>query len=135
MTRLNPTPDVGDDAKDKGVALGVDETDLTPDIVAAAMGPWVPQMAEIVSEVSTMTGIPVEEICSTKRRQDFVRARQLAMWQGHRSGLSTPTIGKFFGYDHTTVLHGIQRTQARIDASRLSGSIEHKPFEEDQSNE
>lgn len=90
---------------------------LTQEEVAAAMGPWVPQMAEIVSEVSTMTGIPMEEICSTKRRQDFVRARQLAMWHGYRSGLSMPQIGTFFGYDHTTVLNGIRKTQARIDAN------------------
>lgn len=90
---------------------------LTQEEVAAAMGPCGPQMPEIVSEVSTMTGIPMEEICSTKRRQDFVRARQLAMWHGHRSGLSMPQIGTFFGYDHTTVLHGIRQTQARIDAN------------------
>lgn len=135
MTRLNPTPDAGDDDMDLCAALGVDETDLTQDIVAAAMGSWVPQMAEIVSEVSSMTGIPMSDMCSKSRRRFFVRARQLAMWQGHRLGLSMPQIGDFFGYDHTTVLHGIRQTQARIDASRRSGSIKHKPFKEDQSNE
>lgn len=40
------------------------------------------------------------------RERECVRARWLAFWVARRRGYSLPSIGRHFGYDHTTVLSG-----------------------------
>lgn len=69
----------------------------------------------IVDQVATRTGITRTAILGRDRFAEVVHARHLAMWL-IRTQLdwSYPQIGRWFGRDHTTVIHGV----GRIDAMR-----------------
>jgi chromosomal replication initiator protein len=74
-------------------------------------------IATIVMAVARETGIPRREIVSDNRSFPVAHARQEAMRRAYATGkFSLPQIGKFFGRDHTTVLHGIRRATERAKA-------------------
>lgn len=58
---------------------------------------------------------------SERRDVATVRARHCAMWRVKReTPWSLPSIGRSFGgRDHSSVIHGIRRHQARIDAGEV----------------
>jgi chromosomal replication initiator protein len=62
------------------------------------------------------------DLVSERRDKQSVLARQCAMWRIKRElPWSLPRIGRAFGdRDHTTILHGIRRHQARIDAGEAT---------------
>lgn len=74
----------------------------------------------VLSEVSRETGISAVDIMSQRRSPRVVQARHKVMWRlRHETEWSTPRIGKFLGdRDHTTILSGIRRHQARLDAGK-----------------
>ncbi len=58
-------------------------------------------------------GCEPEDILGTRRKPDFVLARQVAMYLCRRKlGLSYPELGKAFGRGHSTVIHAIKKIQA-----------------------
>lgn len=63
----------------------------------------------------------VAELQSPRRDRRTAALRQDCMWWLQATfGLSTPQIGRLVNRDHTTVLHGIERAQARAtEPSRL----------------
>lgn len=65
----------------------------------------------IQEEVGQFYGVTVREINSTKRTQNFVMARQVAMYLVRElTDNSLPKIGKEFGgRDHSTVLHAYRK--------------------------
>lgn len=71
---------------------------------------------EIVEEVATKHQLRVVDLCSARRGRELVWARHEAMWRlRNETNMSLPAIGrKLGGRDHTTVLHGIQKHEARI---------------------
>lgn len=79
--------------------------------------PPPPTLAEIVAEVAALHGVTVEELMSPSRETRLVLARWEAMWRmsqvywGHKSlpRYSSQQIGRFFGRDHSTVLHGVRK--------------------------
>lgn len=74
-----------------------------------------PNVRRIVNEVSTLTGISVDDIMSDRRNAKIVHARHLAMYLArYFTMLSTTQIGRLIGgRDHTTVIHGVRQTAAR----------------------
>ena len=73
----------------------------------------------IISEASRFYGIPVVDITSSKRGQDIMLARQIAVYLVRRlTKLSLPEIGvKFGGRDHTTVMHSLNKIEDLMKSS------------------
>ena len=105
---------------------------ITVDIAAEAVrarkqdGPkmTVIPIDEIQSQVGKFYGVTVKEIKATKRTQDIVLARQVAMYLAREmTDNSLPKIGKEFGgRDHSTVLHAynkIKNMLAQDDSLRI----------------
>ena len=68
----------------------------------------------IIEEVSNQTMIPVRDILGKKRDHPTAHARQLCFYRIQREcNYSLPRIGRLFGRDHTTVLHGIRQEEKR----------------------
>jgi hypothetical protein len=67
-------------------------------------------------------GVSVTELASARRSRDVVRARHHLMWLlRQETHWSLPHIGRFLGgRDHTTVMHGIRRHEARLKAGELA---------------
>lgn len=77
--------------------------------------------AAIKNEVADKHGITVHDLESAIRHQRVCKARFEAMYRcRHETLASLPQIGRAFGNrDHTTVIHGIRRHQARIEAGEV----------------
>ncbi|VTS14882.1 chromosomal replication initiation protein [Streptococcus porcinus] len=71
---------------------------------------------EIQMQVGKFYGVTVKEIKATKRTQDIVLARQVAMFLAREmTDNSLPKIGKEFGgRDHSTVLHAYNKIKNMI---------------------
>ena len=71
---------------------------------------------KLASAVATKHGITLAELVSDRRSRHLARARQEAMWMLKRhTKLSYPQIGRILGKrDHTTILHGVRRHEARL---------------------
>lgn len=86
----------------------------------------------IVNRVSERLAIKSSDIMGSCRRQDFVLARQIAMFLcRHKLGLSYPEIGRLFGgKDHSTVIHGIKKIeqlrQVDTDVHNLLTELENE---------
>lgn len=79
--------------------------------------PWREEAAEIAGK----HGITVEQLLSRSRLKRITRPRQELMWRMYSSRrLSSVRIGQILGgLDHTTVLYGVRKHQARIDAGEV----------------
>lgn len=78
---------------------------------------------EIIQTIATEQGVTVEQILSPLRSKPVTRARHMAMAaiRVARPQLSLPVIGRMFGRDHTSVLHGIRRANKdRRSAEKLA---------------
>ena len=73
----------------------------------------------IVPVVAEYFGVTTEDLRGPGRNRALVHARQVAMYLC-REHTATPLtrIGDAFGRDHTTVMHAVQRIQARIGEHR-----------------
>ncbi|HFH9693472.1 TPA: chromosomal replication initiator protein DnaA, partial [Streptococcus pyogenes] len=97
---------------------------ITVDIAAEAIrarkqdGPkmTVIPIEEIQAQVGKFYGVTVKEIKATKRTQNIVLARQVAMFLAREmTDNSLPKIGKEFGgRDHSTVLHAYNKIKNMI---------------------
>jgi ABC-type dipeptide/oligopeptide/nickel transport system ATPase component len=73
-------------------------------------------MAEILRMVCEDYDLTEAEIMAHRRHKKPCTARQIAMYLAKKTcHHSYPAIGRFFGRDHTTVLHAINITEKRID--------------------
>lgn len=91
-----------------------------------AICPPRPTMAAIKATVARRHGVTVAQLEGPSRLKRFVLARQEAMWEMHATRLwSLPQIAwRLGGRDHTTVLHGVRRHQARLDEAGTHGHRE-----------
>ncbi|QND42978.1 hypothetical protein HB770_20965 [Rhizobium leguminosarum bv. viciae] len=66
-------------------------------------------------------GVTYEAIMVPCRQREFVRPRQIIMWElRHKFQLSYPRIGRMFGgLDHTTCIHAIRR----VDNLKARGEL------------
>jgi chromosomal replication initiator protein len=73
----------------------------------------------IIREVCATYDLTKDELMSQNRTRHIVRPRQIAMYLGHQHTLlSYLELGRrFSGRDHTTVMHAVSTTQARIGAN------------------
>lgn len=72
------------------------------------------KLEDIVKLVSEITGISNEDIFSKVRKWEVVRARFLIYHIADLEGYKKMWIGKFFGYDHSSIIHGIQKVRDEI---------------------
>lgn len=70
----------------------------------------------IIEEVAQKHGVLMSDMRSVRRGRPLVAARHEAMWRmRNETSMSLPEIGRRLGgRDHTTVLHGIRKHEARI---------------------
>jgi chromosomal replication initiation ATPase DnaA len=96
----------------------VQETPLDRKVLAA-----LPERVRlIVEETAEKHGVPPREILSSSRNRQVVAARTEAIYRTKAAKpiASAPTIGKWFGRDHTSILAALSRYQARHGAPVLS---------------
>jgi len=70
-------------------------------------------MRGIALEVAVKHEITVEEMAGPKRQPRQIHPRHEAMFKMRKVGYSYSEIGRFFGRDHTTVMHGVRAHEAR----------------------
>lgn len=69
----------------------------------------------IALEVGRKYDVTLDEMMSAERRHNFVLARHETWWRmRHELGHSYPRIGRAFGKDHTSIVHGVQRYEERM---------------------
>lgn len=119
------------------------KVELKPEPVAAAPEPKVvplpvalpeptesdplPSISLIISETAKFYNIEKVDFVSARRTRAIARPRQVAMYLAKTMTLrSLPEIGRRFGdRDHTTILHGVRKTTARLlSEDRLQDEIE-----------
>jgi chromosomal replication initiator protein len=72
-------------------------------------------MKQIAEEVAVTHKITMGEMMSQARCFRASHPRQEAMWLMRQTGrYSYPQIGRFFGKDHTTVLHAERQYEKRL---------------------
>jgi len=57
--------------------------------------------------VSIKTGISISDLVSRSRKQEIVRARNIAMKECRKEGMTLSEIGKSFNRNHSTVFHSL----------------------------
>jgi chromosomal replication initiator protein len=73
----------------------------------------------IIQETSNFFGMSTHDLRGPGRGRALVHARQTAMYLCRElTGLTLVSIGKIFDRDHTTVMHAVHRTRARIAEHR-----------------
>jgi chromosomal replication initiator protein len=90
------------------------------------------QTEAIIGEVAALYGMEPRAILGRRRTPVVVMARQHAYAEvkARRSHLSLPAIGKAFGRDHTTILHGICAHEARmawVEILTLMANVQEQP--------
>jgi chromosomal replication initiation ATPase DnaA len=70
-------------------------------------------ISQICRDVMKRHGITHGDFYSRSKGHRIAHARQEAMAIAHSAGKSLPMIGRHFGFDHTTILHGIRAHAAR----------------------
>ena len=72
----------------------------------------------IANEVGRKHGVTLDEMISDVRLHKVVHARHETWWRiRHELGHSFPRIGKAFGKDHTSIIHGVNSYGERMQES------------------
>jgi chromosomal replication initiator protein len=102
---------------------------LTPELATEVLDSLYPHtnpqahtLAEIQAAACRHFGLSHEELLSSSRVARVAWPRQIAMYLARElTDESLPAIGRHFGRrDHTTVIHAVRRTQAKIVADAAS---------------
>jgi chromosomal replication initiator protein len=76
--------------------------------------------ATIAREVTTKRNVRWIDIVSARRTRNLLIPRFEVMWRArHETLMSLPQIGRQMGRDHTTILYGVRKYQAMIDAGTI----------------
>lgn len=75
-----------------------------------------PEIMACVDAVAAEKSIDAVEILSKRKFAPVAAARQEVMFRAISAGKSYSEIGRFFGVDHTTVIHGVQKMRLRHEA-------------------
>lgn len=82
-------------------------------------------VAQIIAQVAREAGITPADILGRSRVHAIAVARQEAMLRAREhTSQSLPQIGRSFGRDHKTVLHGCRAAAARRRAAVLARNAE-----------
>lgn len=74
-----------------------------------------PEIMAFVDAVAAEKSIDAVEILSKRKFAPVAAARQEVMFRAFSAGKSYSEIGRFFGVDHTTVIHGVQKIKLAHD--------------------
>lgn len=80
-----------------------------------------PMRAHIKKRALELLSTYDDTVSHSRRRIDVV-PRHITMWEIKtfvKPNASLPEIGAIYGLDHTSVLHGVRRIQAIVDAGKL----------------
>ena len=88
-----------------------------PERAPEAMEPNSKRMHDIAAEVAADNGLTMAELRSAAKSVDIAHPRQYAMMLMVDAGHSQAAVARFFGKDHTTVMHGVKAARARMSAS------------------
>lgn len=79
----------------------------------------------IIAIVADKYGMEPSDLTGKRRSQDIALARQVAMYICREmTELSTTAIGKAFGRDHTTVLHGCEKIEGNMEDYSFKKRVE-----------
>lgn len=73
------------------------------------------KISDLCDEVCRKRGLTRAELMARTHKYRISHARHEVMYLASKVGKSTPQIGRFFGFDHTTVLHGIRSHERRLN--------------------
>ncbi len=81
-----------------------------------AENPWInPTPDFIVKAVAKYFEMDADSLLSKNKSQEFIIPRQIAMYMVREmTNLSFPQIGKFFGKDHSTVMHATKKLEEKM---------------------
>lgn len=80
------------------------------------------KMKTIVKEVADKHNFSYEEMFMRRRKAALSAARHEAFYRlRYELNLSFPRIGNFFYMDHTSVLHGVQKMEAKLEKEKANG--------------
>lgn len=113
-SRLDRLEDIilAQDQQIRDLQRGFAVTAASPEFAA----PGMRGMIEIAASVAADNGLTLAELRGDIRAFEVSRPRQYAMKLMADAGHSQSAIGRFFGRDHTTVMHGIRAAKARAKA-------------------
>ena len=79
----------------------------------------------ILDAVSTFYCVGKDKLMSSNRASEVAIARQIAFFlMREMADMSTTEIGKFFGKDHTTAMHGINKIVNLMETNRdIAGGV------------
>lgn len=63
----------------------------------------------IMLAVTAAYGVPVDDILGASRNRQVTRARHVAAWLLHDSGMSYSDVGRTLTRDHSTAMHSVAR--------------------------
>jgi len=73
------------------------------------------RVSQIQQAICTYYGLSMAELLGGSRLRSIVRPRQMGMYLSRRYTLrSLPEIGRQFGRDHSTVVHGVHAIEALL---------------------
>lgn len=93
---------------------------ITPTVVPVQLTipEGLPAWRRIILEVAIKHNVMPAEMLSAQRAYNLVAARHEVMYRlKTETTMSLPAIGKKLGKDHTTVLHGVRKHKARMEAA------------------
>jgi chromosomal replication initiation ATPase DnaA len=80
--------------------------------------PPAPPISEIAEVASRATGVTVEDILGDSKIHRISHVRQYVMWRARKEGFSLPAIARVMRRDHTTIIHGIEAVNKRMEAAQ-----------------
>ncbi len=84
--------------------------------IRSHLGSNMRSLAMIRDAVCAAYGLRKELFHIKKRRREVARPRQVAMYlMKHYTMCSFPTIGRFFKFDHTTIMWGVRKIEELLD--------------------
>lgn len=101
-------------------ALGLPLSDFSTEITifVSEIGYGKPEIRkptlQIIREVlQAFPGVSVDDIKGSRRTDNIVKPRQLAMYEVYRQrpDMSYPAIARIFNRDHTTVMHAVKKIE------------------------
>lgn len=81
---------------------------------------------EIAEAVAAETGVPVADIMSSSRKRIPVHARWEVWKRLAALGWSAGKIGRPWGYDHSTVMHGLDKIGGKLIYPRTMETLRAK---------
>lgn len=75
-------------------------------------------METIVFMILDVTGWDFKEMTMKNKERKNVFKRYLTYFILHNNGYSLTSIGKFFGCDHTTVIHGLSEIENELELNK-----------------